>query len=100
MKFLANSLCGFQIMDRSTLTITNYLNDEKTHKAINEPLFKRLNTVEKDLFKVELMKSSPEHREPLLVEFFILQYAKLRMLELYYNSLTSSVTLIILKNWR
>ena len=48
-------------MDRSRHSITKYLNDEKTHKAINEPLFKRLNKVEKDL------------------------NTKLRMLELYYN---------------
>ena len=72
-------------MDRSRHTITKYLNDEKTHKAINEPLFKRLNTVEKDLYEVELLKSTIEHREPIIVGFFILQYAKLRMLELYYN---------------
>ena len=57
---------------------------KKTHKAINEPLFKRLNSVEKDLHEVELLKSTIEHREPLIVGFFILQYAKLRMLELYY----------------
>ena len=31
------------------------------------------------------MKSTIEHREPIIVGFFIIQYAKLRMLELYYN---------------
>ena len=54
MKLLGNSSYGYQIMDRSRHTITKYLNDEKTHKAINEPLFKRFNTVEKDLYEVEL----------------------------------------------
>ena len=58
MKLLGNSSYGYQIMDRSRHTITKYLNDEKTHKAINEPLFKRLNTVEKDLYEVELLKST------------------------------------------
>ena len=67
-------------MDRSRHTITKYLNDEKTHKAANEPLFKKLNTVEKDMFK-----STIEHREPIIVGFFIQHYAKLRMLELFYN---------------
>ena len=33
----------------------------------------------------ELVKSTIDHREPIIVEVFILQYAKLRMLELYYN---------------
>ena len=37
------------------------------------------------IYKVELLKSTIEHREPIIVGFFILQYAKLRMLELYYN---------------
>ena len=85
MILLGNSSYGYQIMDRSRHTITKYLNDEKTHKAINEPLFKRLNTVEKDLYEVELLKSTIRHREPIIVGFFILQYAKLRMLKLYYN---------------
>ena len=44
-----------------------------------------MNTVEKDLNEVELLKSTIEHREPIIVGFFRLQYAKLRMLELYYN---------------
>ena len=91
MKLLGNSSYGYQIMDKSRHTITKYLNDEKTHKAINEPLFKRLNTVEKDLYEVELLKSTIEHRETIIVGFFILQYAKLRMLELYYNFFDKSV---------
>ena len=87
MKLLGNSSYGYQIMDRSRHTETKYLNDEKTHKAINGKLFKRLNSVSKELYEVELVKSKSkiEHREPIIVGFFILQYAKLSMLELYYN---------------
>ena len=48
-------------------------------------MFKRLNNVSKEIYEVELAKSKIEHREPIIVGFFILQYAKLRMLELYYN---------------
>ena len=40
------------------------------------------------LYEVELAKSQIEHKEPIIVGFFILQYAKLRMLELYYNFFT------------
>ena len=85
LKLLGKSTYGYQIMDRSRHTITKYMNDEKTHKAFNESLFKRLNTVQKDLYKIELLKSTIEHKEPIIVGFFFLQYAKLRMLELYYN---------------
>ena len=39
--------------------------------------------MKKDLYKVELLKSTIENREPIIVGFLILQYAKLRTLELY-----------------
>ena len=85
MKILGNSSYEYQIMDRLRHTITKYLNDEKTYKAVNESLFQRLNTVKNELYEVELFKSTIEHREPIIVGFSILQYAKLRMLELYSN---------------
>ena len=37
------------------------------------------------MYEVELVKSTIEHCEPIIVGFFILQNDKLRMLELYYN---------------
>ena len=85
MKVLANSSCGNQIMDRSRHTVTKYLNDEKAHKAINSMLFKKLNHLSDNLYEIESVKADAEHKEPIIVGFFILQYAKLRMLELYYN---------------
>ena len=54
MKLLGHSSYGYRIMDRPRHTTTNYLNDEKTHKVINETLYKRLNAVEKDLYELEL----------------------------------------------
>ena len=85
MKLLANSSYGYQIMDRSRHTVTNYLNDEKTHGAINTKFFKRLDHINDQLHEVELAKAEIELREPIIVGFFILQYAKLRILALYYN---------------
>ena len=87
MKFLANSSYAHQIMDRSRHTVTKYLNDEKTHSAINIKLFRQLNFMTDRLYEVKLVKSEIEHRELIFVGFFILQYAELRMLELYYNFL-------------
>ena len=72
-------------MNRSRHTVTKYLNDEKTHSAINNELFKRLNFITDQLYEVELVKSGIEHREPIIVGYFIFQNAQLRMLELYYN---------------
>ena len=65
--------------------MTKYLTDEKTHSAINSKMFKRLNHINDQLYEVELVKPEIEHREPIIFGIFILQYAKQRMLELYYN---------------
>ena len=72
-------------MDRSRHTVTKYLTDEKTHCAINSRMFKWLKTITDQLYDIELDKSKNERIERILVGFFILQYAKLRMLELYYK---------------
>ena len=81
VKLIANSSYGYQIMDRSRHTVTKYLNDEKTHGAINTKLFKRFDHINDQLYEVELAKAEIEHREPIFVGFFILQYANLRLLK-------------------
>ena len=62
MKLVANSSYGKQIMDRSRHTVTKYLNDEKTHGAINTKVFKRLDHINDQLYQVELAKAEFEHR--------------------------------------
>ena len=83
MKLLANSSYGYQIMERCRHTVTKYLTDDKTHAAINSKLFKKLDHVNNSLYEVERAKAQIEHKEPNIVGLFILQYAKLRMLELH-----------------
>ena len=61
------------------------MNDEKTQSTFINKLFKRPNFITDQLYEVELVKSEIEHREPIIVGFFILNYAELRMLELYYK---------------
>ena len=88
MKLLANSSYGYQTMDRSRHTVTKYLSDKKTHAVINSKLFKRLDHVNKSLYEAELAKALIELKEPIIVGLVILHYAKLRMLDLYYNFFT------------
>ena len=88
MKLLANSSYGYQIMDRSRHTVTKYLSDEKTHAANKSKLFKKLDHLINSLYEVELAKAEIEHKESIIFGFFNCQYAKLRMLELYYNFFT------------
>ena len=98
MKLLANTSYGYQIMDGSRHTVRRYLSDEKTRAAINTKLFNRLDHINDQLYEVELAKSEIEHREPIIVGLFMFQYAKLRMLELYYIFLSDAVTSTILRN--
>ena len=56
--------------------------------ATNSKLFEKLEHVNNSLYEVELAKAQTEHKEPIIVGSLILQYAKLRMLELYYNFFT------------
>ena len=88
MKLLADSSYGYQIMDRCRHNETKYLTDKKTHAANNSKLFKKLDHVNNSLNLFELAKAQIEHEEPTIVGLFILQYAKLRKLELYYNIFT------------
>ena len=88
LKLLANSSYGYKIIDRSQHTETKYLSETKTHAANNNILFKKLDHVNNSLYEVELAKAKIEHKEPIIVGFFILQYAKLRLSELYYHFFT------------
>ena len=72
-------------MDCSQHTVTNYLNVKKLHAASKSKLFKKLNHLTNALYEVELAKAEVEHKEAIVVGFFILQYAILRMFALYYN---------------
>ena len=89
MKLLANSSYGYQNMDRSGHNVTKHLSDEKTHAASDSKLFKKLDHVNNSLYEVELAKAQIEHKEPIIVRFFILQKMKLRLLQLYDNFFTS-----------
>ena len=88
MKLLANSYYGYQILDQNRHTVTKYISDEKVHAAIISELFKKLDHMNNSLYEVELAKAEIEHKEPIIVGFFILQYAELRRLELHHNFFT------------
>ena len=72
-------------MNRSRHTVTKSLSDGKIHAAVKSKLFKRLDHMNNSLYEVELAKVEIEHKKPIIDRFSILQYAKLRILELYYN---------------
>ena len=57
LNLLANRSYGYQSMDRSHHSITEFMNDEKTHASINTKMFKRLGHINDQLYEVELVKS-------------------------------------------
>ena len=66
-------------------TLSQNIERWENTRGYQHKLIQRLDYTNDQLYEVELAKAETEHREPIIVEFFILQYAKLRMLELYYN---------------
>ena len=84
-KVVGNSAYGYQIMDRSRHTRTKYVTGSSVNNSVNETTFRKFNELPNEFYEVELGKSKVEHKEPIIVGFFILQYAKLVMLELVYN---------------
>ena len=65
------------------------MDKSKVCKFINSPVFKNMNTLGQDLYEVETYKTRISVDTPIQIGFFILQYAKLRMLEFYYDCLNS-----------
>ena len=100
LKLLANSSYGYQFLDRSRHTVTKYLGDGKIRRAINSKISRRLDFKNDQLHKVKLVKSETEHKVPIIVELFMLQSAKLRMLELFHNFFDKYCYVTKLKNWR
>ena len=84
-KLLANGSYRCQTMDRCWQTMTKYLNVEKAPKAINNKFIKRRSYLKDNLYVVESIESNVEHKEPIIAGLFIVQSAKLRMLELFHN---------------
>ena len=71
-------------MDCSHHSVKTIMIDEEAQAVVNKTL-KRLGHISDQLYEVKLAKSEIEHKEPIIVGFFMLQYAKLRMLELCYK---------------
>ena len=100
LKLLANNSYSSQTIDWSPHRLTKFLRGGKTHEAIKTKKFKPLGFINDQMFEVELFKSEIEHKKPIKIGSFILQYAKLRMLDLYYKFLTNISTLQNLNTWR
>lgn len=88
MKLIGNSAYGSVIMDKEKHMNVKFYNDVwNTQQAINSPRFQKLSEISDDLFEVSSSKTSLRLDLPIQIGFQILQLAKLRMLEFYYDCL-------------
>ena len=94
MKVIRNSGYGSLIMDKTKHLQIRYVQGEnETCMKINDPLFQKLDCLdpEEQYYEVEMAKHNIKLDLPIQLGYFILQYAKLRMLEFYYDFMDAYV---------
>ena len=62
-----------------------YCTEIGTSALINNKRFRQLDVVTEDAYEIEMTKSVVNYTLPLHIGFFVYQYAKLRMLQFYYD---------------
>ena len=80
-------------------TITNkekhrqvkFCDDNEVSGLINSPFFRQLDIIDDETYKVQSSKKNIKLDLPLQVGFFVYQYAKLRMLQFYYDFLDTYI---------
>ena len=76
-------------MDKTKHVLIKYCQGEKPAKMlINNKRFRNVTQLEDDIFEIQMAKNVNNIDLPIQAGFFILQYAKQRMLEFYYDFLS------------
>ena len=87
MKLLGNSGYGKTITNKDNHRNIYFCDDREAPKKVNEPQFRQLNPLQEDFYEVEMAKKVIKYDLPVQIGFFVYQYAKLRMLQFYYDFL-------------
>ena len=85
-KLIGNSSYGSLLIDKSKHSKIVYVSGR--HDAclkVNDPRFKSLTELDDDHYEVVMSKRRIKMDMPIQLGYFILQYAKLRMLQFYYD---------------
>ena len=85
MKLLGNSGYGKTATNIDRHRDVKYYTEIGTSALINNKRFRQLDVVTEDAYEIEMNKSVVEYTLPLHIGFFVYQYAKLRMLQFYYD---------------
>ena len=85
MKLLGNSGYGKTITNVDRHRDVNYCTEKSASLMVNDRRFRQLDLVVYDAYEVEMNKKTVTYTLPVHVGFFVLQYAKMRMLQFYYD---------------
>ena len=86
MKLLGNSAYGSMIMDKEKHKSVIYVKGEVNGKMkVNQRNFQSLTELGGEMYEIEMAKKTINLNLPITLGYFILQYAKLRMLQFYYD---------------
>ena len=85
MKLLGNSAYGKTVTNVDRHRDTKYCTEVGTSSHINNKKFRQLDVVTEDAYEVTSNKARVTYDLPLHIGFFVYQYAKLRMLQFYYD---------------
>ena len=85
MKLLGNSGYGKTVTNVDRHHDVKYCTEVGTSALINNKRFRQLDVVTDDAYEIEMNKSVVKCTLPLHIGFFVYQYAKLRMLQFYYD---------------
>ena len=85
MKLLGNSGYGKTITNVDRHRDINYCTEKAASRMINDKRFRQLDIVIDDAYEIEMSKRTVAYTLPVHVGFFVLQYAKMRMLQFYYD---------------
>ena len=85
MKLLGNSAYGKTVTNVDRHRKVKYCTEVGTSALISNKRFRQLDVVTADAYEVTSNKSVVKYTLPLHIGFFVYQYAKLRMLQFYYD---------------
>ena len=85
MKLLGNSGYGKTVTNVDRHRNVTYSTEVGTSLLINNKRFRQLDVVAEDVYEVTSSKACLTYDLPLHIGFFVYQYAKLRMLQFYYD---------------
>ena len=85
MKLLGNSAYGKTVTNVDRHRDTKYCTEVNTSQFINSNRFRQLDVVTDYVYEITSNKARLTYDLPLHIGFFVYQYAKLRMLQFYYD---------------